>query len=124
MVKYRREDPPNQKWTREAFLLQLQGRIVAKLIVTDKGQRLVASIQCPRCKGYFNVDRASEATYVNVGKLGDLTAPQGGSSAEGIEAREIIVCSGPPVEGTPEGRLGCGAAFAISALIPPVGEPS
>lgn len=124
VVRYLRQDPPDPRWTREAFSLQLQGRIAAKIIVTGESQRLVARIQCPRCEGCFGVDRASEATYVSVGKLGDSTASQDISSTKGVEAREIIICSGPPVEGTPEGRMGCGAAFAITAEITRAGGSS
>lgn len=123
-MKYLREEPPDPKWTREAFALQLRGKITAKIIVTGKSRQLVAYVQCPRCDGSFDVDRASDATYVSAGRLGDGSVPTGPSSSAEAAAREVIICAGSPVEGTPEGCLGCGAAFSIYAEVTPLGESS
>ena len=122
MVKYLPEVIPDSQWTKRAYELQLQGRIDARIMVSGKRRRLVAAVECPRCAGTFSIDADSTAVVVGGGYLGDRQVgesppPVAPARNDDDVVTETIRCAGPPVDGTPEGDKGCGAAFKIWAHV-------
>lgn len=122
MVEYRPGATPESRWTKRAHELQLQGRIDARIMVSGKSRQLVAVVECPRCAGIFSIDVDSTAVVVGGGYLGDrhvgeLSPPIAPAPKNDDVVAETIRCAGPPVDGTPEGDKGCGAAFKIWAHV-------
>lgn len=108
-VEYQYEGTPSQVWTDKAYELQVKGAIHAVLLVKGGTSRLVAGGECPRCRGHFSVDRASEIPIVKGGTRGPHD--------EDEWAAAVVTCNGPDVEGTPPDRDGCGATFTVYARI-------
>lgn len=115
MVEYRREVPPDPIWTRKAYELQLKRKITATLVIDGESKRLLAQVECPRCGGMFAVDSDSTGVYVGGGYLDQSTSDAERSLIEDGPVIEAVCCAGPPVDGTPQGKLGCGATFNVWA---------
>lgn len=97
----------DQKWTDQAYELQQQGKIEARIVLEHDVATEVVSGPCPRCGDGFDYTRVASTPVV-----------KGPAASSGDWWTVLVECGCTRShEGQPPKAVGCGARYNLSAAV-------